>query len=52
MKGLRKRPIYNELIEQVENSDDIIKKYPNRRITFMRNHTYLTALDGENFMKL
>jgi hypothetical protein len=51
MKGLRKRPTYNELIEQAENSDDIIKKYPDRRATFMRNHPYLTTLDGENFME-
>ncbi len=51
MKGLRKRPTYNELIEQAENSDDIIKKYPDRRVTFMRNHPYLTNLDGENFME-
>ena len=50
MKGLRRKPTYNELIEQAENSDDIIKKYPDRRATFMRNHPYMTALDGENFM--
>ena len=51
MKGLRKRPTYNELIEQAENSDDIIKTYPDRRATFMRNHPYMTALDGEAFME-
>ena len=51
MNGLRRRPTYNELIEQVENSDDIIKKYPDRRASFMRNHPYLTTLDGENFME-
>ena len=51
MNGLVRRPTYNELIDQVENSDDIIKKYPNRQASFMRNHPYLTALDGENFME-
>jgi hypothetical protein len=50
MQGLRKRPTYNELIQEVENSDDIIKKYPDRRALFMRNHPYLTTLDGESFM--
>ena len=50
MQGLRKRPTYNELIQQVENSDDIIKKYPDRRALFMRNHPYLTTLDGISFM--
>jgi hypothetical protein len=50
MQGLRKRPTYNELIQQVENSDDIIKKYPDRRALFMRNHPYLTTLDGVSFM--
>jgi hypothetical protein len=50
MQGLKRKPTYNELIEQVENSDDIIKKYPDRRALFMRNHPYLTTLDGECFM--
>ena len=50
MQGLKRKPTYNELIQQVENSDDIIKKYPDRRALFMRNHPYLTTLDGECFM--
>ena len=50
MQGLKRKPTYNELIQQVENSDDIIKKYPDRRALFMRNHPYLTTLDGESFM--
>jgi hypothetical protein len=50
MQGLKRKPTYNELIEQVENSDDIIKKYPDRRALFMRNHPYLTVLDGESYM--
>ena len=50
MQGLKRKPTYNELIEQVENSDDIIKKYPDRRASFMRNHPYLTVLDGESYM--
>ena len=50
MQGLKRRLTYDELIEAVDNSDDIIKKYPDRRVTFMRNHPYLTQLDGENFM--
>ena len=51
MKGFKRRPTYNELIEQAENSDDIIKKYPDRRALFMRSRPYLTTLDGENFME-
>ena len=51
MNGLRRKPTYNELIGEVENSDDIIKNYPDRRASFMRNHPYLTTLDGENFME-
>ena len=47
MYGLVRRPTYNELIDQVENSDDIIKKYPDRRALFMRNHPYLTTLDSD-----
>ena len=50
MKGLRKRPTYDELAEIVENNDDIIKKYPDRRAITMRNHPYLTTLDGESFL--
>ena len=50
MKGLRKRPTYDEVAEIVENSVDIIKKYPDRRAITMRNHPYLTTLDGESFL--
>lgn len=50
MKGLRKRPTYDELAEIVDNNDDIIKKYPDRRAVTMRNHPYLTTLDGESFL--
>ena len=50
MKGLRKRPTYDEVAEIVENNVDIIKKYPDRRAITMRNHPYLTTLDGESFL--
>ena len=50
MQGLKRKPTYNELIQEVENSDDIIKKYPDRRVLFVRNHPYLTVLDGECYM--
>ena len=50
MQGLRKRPTYDELAEIVLNNDDIIKKYPDRRAITMRNHPYLTTLDGESFL--
>ena len=51
VKGLRKRPTYEELIDHVDNIDEIVKKYPDRRALFMRNHPYLTQLDGENFLE-
>ena len=50
IKGLRKRPTYDEVAEIVENDVDIIKKYPDRRAFTMRNHPYLTTLDGESFL--
>ena len=50
IKGLRKRPTYDELAEIVENNVDIVKKYPDRRAITMRNHPYLTTLDGESFL--
>ena len=50
IKGLRKRPTYDEVAEIVENNVDIIKKYPDRRAITMRNHPYLTTLDGESFL--
>ena len=50
MRSLRKRPTYDELAEIVENNDDIIKKYPDRRAITMRNHPQLTTLDGESFL--
>ena len=50
IRSLRKRPTYDELAEIVENNDDIIKTYPDRRAITMRNHPYLTTLDGESFL--
>ena len=44
--GLRKKPTYDELVSYIENDPDKIK-YADRRAKFVRNHPYLTQLDGE-----
>ena len=49
-EGFRKRQTYDEVAQIVENNADIIKKYPDRRAIAMRNHPYLTILDGESFL--
>ena len=43
--GLRKRPKYEELVQYIINDPDKIK-YPDRRARLVRNHPYLTQLDG------
>ena len=43
--GLRKRPLYDELVQYIEKDPDKVK-YPDRRAKLMRNHPYLTQLDG------
>ena len=43
--GLRKKPTYNELIEEIQLDEKI--KLPNRQAMFLRNSPYLSFLDGE-----
>ena len=45
-KGLHKRPTYESLINYLHDGQETIK-YPNRTAKQMRNHPYLTQLDGE-----
>jgi hypothetical protein len=47
-KGLRKRPTYEGLINYLANEQEMIQ-YPNRMATQMRNHPYLTQLDGDDY---
>jgi len=42
--GLRKRPTYNELIDEIEKDYKLI--LPDRRATFLRNSPYLAFLDS------
>ena len=44
-KGLRERPTYNELIEDIQFDEKI--KLPNRQAKFIRESPYLRFLDGE-----
>ena len=46
--GLHKRPTYEGLINYLANEQEIIQ-YPNRTATQMRNHPYLTQLDGDDY---
>ena len=45
-KGLHKRPTYESLINYLQDGQETIY-YPDRRAKQMRNHPYLTQLDGE-----
>ena len=47
MKGLHKRPTYNELIEEIQLDEKI--KLPNRQAKFLRESPYLSFLDGESY---
>ena len=47
-KGLRKRPTYEGLINYLANEQEMIQ-YPNRTAKQMRNHPYLTQLDGDDY---
>ena len=44
-EGLRKRPTYNDLINQIDKP--FIDKYPDRKATRLRNSNWLTQLDGD-----
>ena len=47
MKGLHRRPTYNELIEEIQLDEKI--KLPNRQAKFLRESPYLSFLDGESY---
>ena len=49
-KGLRKKPTYNELIEEIQLDEKI--KLPNRQAMFLRNSPYLSFLDGETLTEM
>ena len=49
-KGLRERPTYNELIEDIQFDEKI--KLPNRQAKFLRESPYLSFLDGEGYTDL
>ena len=47
MKGLHRRPTYNELIEEIQLDEKI--KLLNRQAKFLRESPYLSFLDGEGY---
>ena len=49
-KGLRERPTYNELIEEIQFDEKI--KLPNTQAKFIRESPYLSFLDGEGYTDL
>ena len=49
-EGLRERPTYNELIEDIQFDEKI--KLPNRQAKFIRESPYLGFLDGEGYTDL
>ena len=44
--SLRKRPQYNEMIDEIEFKQPKIK-YPDRTAQFLRNSPYLSRFDGD-----
>ena len=49
--GLRKRPTLDGFVDYLANGQETIK-YPDRFAKFIRNHPYLTQLDGEGMMEM
>ena len=49
--GLRLRPTFEGIVEYIAYGQETIK-YPDRLAKFMRNHPYLTQLDGEGMMEM
>jgi hypothetical protein len=49
--GLRLRPTFEGIVDYIANGQETIK-YPDRLAKFMRNHPYLTQLDGEGVMEM
>lgn len=50
MEGLRKRPTYNELIEEIETDEKI--KLPDRRATQIRDSPYMGFLYDNTFIEM
>ena len=48
--GLRKRPTYQELINEIQLDEKI--KLPNRQAKFLRESQYLSFLDGETHQEM
>lgn len=49
--GLRKRETYDEIIDYIRNKQDVIR-YPDRFAKRIREHPYLTQLDGEGLEEM
>ena len=49
--GLRKRPTLEAIVDYLANGQETIK-YPDRFAKFIRNHPYLTQLDGEGMREM
>ena len=49
--GLRKRETYDEIIDYLQNDQEIIR-YPDRFARRIREHPYLTQLDGEGMREM
>jgi hypothetical protein len=49
--GLRQRPTVEGIVEYIAYGQETIK-YPDRLAKFMRNHPYVTQLDGEGMLEM
>jgi hypothetical protein len=49
--GLRQRPTFEGIVDYISNGQETVK-YPDRLAKFMRNHPYLTQLDGEGMTEM
>ena len=49
-EGLRERPSYNELVNEIATDQKI--KLPDRRAKFMRDSPYLSFLDNETYLEM
>ena len=49
--GLRQRPKYDEIVSYLTDYQQMLR-YPNRFAKQMREHPYMTQLDGDGFMEM
>ena len=49
--GLRKRESYDEIVDYLQNRQEVIN-YPNRWAKRIREHPYLTQLDGDGMLEM